>query len=137
MIGRPLINPLLIGVTGPGLYRTKLVRIFRKLPIRDTVQHDGRFMLRMLDTGNLYFEVLNTHNEGVGVRLVAGSCGGYVGATDIGLPENVLANSNEGFTVSADDTWGPWVGIQVSFTVAPTSGFLTVMMTQRELQPVG
>ncbi len=130
----PLTNPL-IDRPGAGVYRTRRLRIFSKLPIRETVEHDGRIMLRMLDTSNLFFEVINTHNEEVGVRLVVGGCGGYVGATDVGLPENVAANSSEGFTVAADASWGPWMGIQVSFTVAPTSGFLTVLMTQREFQP--
>lgn len=129
-----LINPLLIGPTGSGLYRGKLVRLFSKLPIRDTVTHDGRFMLPMLDTGNVFFEVLNTHNEAVTVELVTGTFGGYVAATRIGLPETIAANRSEGFTVAADTTWGPWVGIQVSFGTAPTSGFVTVMITQRELQ---
>lgn len=134
MVSPLLINPLLIGPAGGGLYRTKLVRIFSKLPIRDTVTHDGRFMLPMRDTGNIFFEVVNTHNQAVDVELVTGSCGGYVGATRIGLPETVAANRSEGFTVSADDTWGPWIGIQLSFATGPTSGFVTVMITQRELQ---
>lgn len=134
MTPKALINPLLVGPTGGGLYRTKLVRIFSKLPIRDTVSHDGQFMLPMLDTGNLFFDVLNTHNQAVTVELVTGGWGGYVGATRIGLPETVAANRSEGFTVAADSTWGPWVGIQLSFGTAPTSGFVTVMISQRELQ---
>jgi len=109
-------------------------RIFNKIPFRDTVTHDGRFMIPMVDNGNIYFEVVNTHDQAVTVELVAGLTGGYVGATRIGLPETVGANSSEGFTVSADDTWGPWVGVQLSFAVAPTSGFVSVMMARRELQ---
>lgn len=128
-----LINPLL-DRPGAGPYRVTLQRLFNKIPIRDTVTHDGRFMLRMQDNSNIFFEVVNSHDQAVTVELVTGLCGGYVGATRIGLPETIGANASEGFTVSADDTWGPWIGIQLSFTVAPASGFVSVMMAQRDLK---
>ena len=127
----PLTNPLVVGRRG---FRVKMVRIFNKIPFRDTEVHDGRFMLPMVDNSNVFFEVVNTHNQAITVELVTGSCGGYVGATRIGSPELVVANRSEGFTVSSDDTWGPWIGIQVSFAVAPSSGFVTVLFSQRELQ---
>ena len=127
----PVTNPL---VVRPGAFRVRMARIFTKTPFRDTVTHDGRFMIQMVDNSDIFFEVVNTHDQAVTVELVTGSCGGYVGATRIGLPETIAANQSEGFTVAADSTWGPWIGIQINFAVAPTSGFVTVMMSQRELQ---
>lgn len=128
-----LINPLL-DRPGEGPYRTTMRRLFNKVPIRDTVRHDGKFMLPLRDNANIYFEVINTHNQAVTIELVVAFCGGYVGATRIGLPETVGANGNEGFTVAADSTWGPWVGVQLSFAVAPASGFVSVFIANRELR---
>ncbi len=135
LVGAPapvLVNPL---VSRPGsLHRLTMTRMFSKVPFRDTVSHDGKSMLQMLDNSNVFFDVVNTANQTVTVQLVTGLCGGYVGATPLGVNELIAANTSEGFTVAADSTWGPWVGIRIFFATAPTQGTVTVTLALREVQ---
>jgi len=79
----------------------------------------------------LVLKVANTLNQDVLIQVIGNTSNSATGATDIEGPLPCVAGGNITIGLAWDD-WHPYVGVEITTAVAPTTGTLVVTATVQE-----
>jgi len=79
----------------------------------------------------LVLKVVNTLNQDVLIQVIGNTSNSTTGATDIEGPLPCVAGGNITIGLAWDD-WHPYVGVDITTAVAPTTGTLVVTATVQE-----
>ncbi len=79
----------------------------------------------------LVLKVANTLDQDVLIQVIGNTSNSTTGATDIEGPLPCVAGGNITIGLAWDD-WHPYVGVEITTAVAPTTGTLTVTATVQE-----
>ena len=110
-------------------YETRNFIVFNCAQIRNTANHNGDlFDLQQAD--RFGFQIINSTNQILTLRVLGG-LNNSAAVAPMGDPVQISANSEDCLFVPRD-LWLPWVSARASFTTAPTSGAVTVILCRRE-----
>jgi len=109
------------------LKQLKTIQLLPEEPIRDTEAHYSE-PLEWLEEKAVTIWISNTCNQPVTVQLKGNIRPSSLGAINIGASFDVAANSQNSRTLTPNTTgWLPYILVEVSYSVAPTRGTLTIL----------
>lgn len=79
----------------------------------------------------LIIKVESSLDQAVQVQIIGNNVNSTTRATDIGPPLPCVANGNISVGLAWDD-WHPYIGVEITTAVAPTTGTLTITATVQE-----
>lgn len=100
-------------------------------PIRDTLTHGPAKMVSLEQADTWSFLVVNGSNQTVTVQMIGNFTASVDGTSTLGPAQTVAARGRTSFSVDAAEFWTPWIGMQASYTTAPTEGSLSVLIAVR------
>lgn len=113
-------------------YRTENFQVLKAVTIRDTDNHDTEDLVDLLQAENYGWLINNMTDQVLTFRIVGALNNAANAKAPLGDPFTVAANSMDCLSVPSRDLWLPFIGARVSFTTAPTSGTVTVVLCRRE-----
>lgn len=99
--------------------------------IRNIGVFDADKMVDFTRGKRLLFKVESTLDQAVNIQVVGNSADSYYQAVNIAAPWPCVANGNISIGLAWDD-WHPFVGIQITTAVAPTTGMLKIWAVIQE-----
>lgn len=113
-------------------FQTRNFVVLDKVSIRDTNEHDASDLVDFYQAVNIAWMILNGTDQVLTFRMVGSLNNAANFQAPLGDPFTVAANGIDCLSVPIDLLWMPFIGPRVSFTTAPTTGTVTVVLCRRE-----
>jgi len=98
--------------------------LFNRFLVRDTNTHRPLRLVPMRQVqSRAFFPVINDLDQDITVEIILDSQNNPAGARITGAQALIPANTRDSIPTNL---WGPWIGVQISAAVAPTSGAITI-----------
>ncbi len=114
------------------VYETRNFVVLNALNIRDTSDHDTADLVDLYQAVNYAWLIQNSTDQVLTFRVIGALNNAANATAPVGDPFTVAVNSMECLSVPTDAMWLPFVGARASFTTAPTTGTVTVLLARRE-----
>jgi len=106
--------------------KIKLVQLFQRFEIRDTLAHPSEICLWNEEPA-LTLWLSNTHDQDLTIQVYGNQVGSRLGAVPVGASFTLSAGSQESRTLTPDTSgWLPYILVEAKAATAPTKGDLSV-----------